>query len=88
MNKINVLITSSSRKVSLVQAFKRALEKEGGGLVITTDINPHSPASQFSDVNYVICPDEDRNYIPLLLAICKKEDIGLLIPSRDGEMVE
>ena len=83
---MNVLITSSSRKVSLVQAFKRALEKEGGGKVITVDMNEHSPASQFSDVNYVICPDDDPNYILLLLKICEREDVKLLVPSRDGEI--
>ena len=83
---MNILITSSSRKVSLVQAFKNALLKEGGGNVITADINEYSPASQFSDANYIICPDEHPDYIPLLLKICERENIGLLVPSRDGEM--
>jgi len=83
---MNILITSASRKVSLVQAFKNALLKEGGGNVITADINEYSPASQFSDANYVICPDEHPDYIPLLLKICERENIGLLVPSRDGEM--
>ena len=83
---MNIVITSASRKVSLVQAFKKALNREGGGNVITTDMNEHSPASQFSDVNYVICPDEHPDYIPLLLKICEREKVGLLIPSRDGEM--
>ena len=83
---MNIIITSSSRKVSLVKAFKKALRKEGGGKVITVDMNKHSPASCFSDVNYVICPDEHPDYIPLLLKICEKEKVGLLIPSRDGEM--
>jgi len=83
---MNIIISSASRKVSLVKAFKRALALEGGGNVITLDMNPNSPAAQFSDVNYVICPDDHPDYIPLLLKICEREKVELFIPSRDGEM--
>jgi len=83
---MNIVITSASRKVSLVQAFKKALNREGGGNVITADMNEHSPAAQFSSANYVICPDEHPDYIPLLLKICERENIKLIVPSRDGEM--
>jgi carbamoyl-phosphate synthase large subunit len=44
MKKINVLVTAASRRVPLVRAFRDAVEKFGKGRVITTDINPLSPA--------------------------------------------
>jgi hypothetical protein len=44
MKKITVLITAASRRVPLVRAFRTAVEKFGKGRVITTDINPLSPA--------------------------------------------
>ena len=40
--EMNVLITSASRKVWLVRAFQRAVEAEGGGLVIAVDASPYS----------------------------------------------
>ena len=47
MKKINVLITAASRRVPLVRAFRTAVEKFGKGRVVTTDINPLSPALYF-----------------------------------------
>jgi len=86
--EINVLITSVSRKVWLVKAFKDALKQEGiDGKVISVDINPLSAGFYVSDKHYLIPSSSDPNFIPAVLEICKKENIKLLIPTRDGELL-
>ncbi len=82
----NVLITSASRKVNLVQEFKLAL-KEIGGKVIAVDINPLSPALYFADHYELIPRSDDEIFIPSILEICRKYRIGLIIPTRDEELL-
>jgi len=83
---MNILITSASRKVSLVKAFKKALKKEKGGKVITVDVNPLSPVFYFSDLSYLVPKDSSPFFILELLKICKKHQIKLIIPTRDEEL--
>jgi len=84
---MNILITSASRKVSLVKAFQRALAKEGSkGKVITTDINPLSVAFHYSDLSYLVPKDSNSLFLPKLLALCQKHQIKLIVPTRDEEL--
>jgi len=83
---MNILITSASRKVSLVKAFKKALKKEGGGKVIAVDINPLSSAFHFSDLSFLVPPDSSPNLLPKLFKICREYNIRLLIPTRNEEL--
>jgi len=86
--EFNILITSVSRKVWLVKAFKDALKQEGiDGKVVSVDINPLSAGLYVSDKHYLVPSSSDQNFIPAVLEICKKEDIKLLIPTRDGELL-
>ena len=86
--EVNILITSVSRKVWLVKAFKDAMKYEGiDGKVVSVDINPLSAGLYVSDKHYLIPSSSDQNFIPAVLEICKKEDIKLLIPTRDGELL-
>lgn len=86
--EINILITSVSRKVWLAKAFKDALRDEGiDGKVISLDINSLSAGLYVSDKHYLVPASSDRNFIPAVLEICKKENIKLLIPTRDGELL-
>jgi Carbamoylphosphate synthase large subunit (split gene in MJ) len=85
--EINVLITSVSRKVWLVKAFKDALKDSGlSGRVISTDINPMSCGLYVSDAHYLVPQSNDKDFIPRIQDICKKEKIGIIIPTRDGEL--
>ena len=83
---MNVLITSASRKVSLVKSFKLALEAEGGGRVIAADANPQSAALYFSDEAVVLPGDDDPAYARALLDLCATRRISLLVPTRDEEL--
>ena len=80
----NILITSASRKVSLVRNFKKALGNRGK--VIAADINPKSPALYFAD-DYLIVPrSDDPNFINFIIDFCKNNSIKLIIPTRDEEL--
>jgi len=86
--KINVLITSISRKVWLVKSFKDALKQAGNnGKVISVDSNPLSAGLYFSDKYYLVANSKEQIFIPEILNICKRESIKLLIPTRDGELL-
>lgn len=85
---VNILITSVSRKAWLVKAFKDAMRHEGiDGKVVSVDVNPLSAGLYVSDKHYLVLPSSDQNFIPTILETCKKENIKLLIPTRDGELL-
>ncbi len=87
MPEINILITAASRRVSLIQAFARALEQSNlKGNVITTDMNRLSPGLYFGSRHYVVPMTTDRRYIPIIKSICFRERIHLLIPTIDDEL--
>lgn len=81
----NILITSASRKVSLVRNFKKALC--GNGSVFAADINLESPALYFADDFLIVPRSNNPNFIAFIMDFCKKEDIKLIIPTRDEELI-
>ena len=81
----NILITSASRKVSLVRNFKKALGNEGK--IIAADINPNSPALYFADDYLMVPRSDDPNFINFIRDFCKKNSINLIIPTRDEELI-
>ncbi|MFR9018580.1 MAG: ATP-grasp domain-containing protein [Fusobacterium sp.] len=87
--KINTLILSAGRRVELTKLFKKALEKLNlDGKIITADINNTAPALQFSDRYYLISRIDSENYIDDVVNICLKEDIDLVIPTIDTELLK
>jgi len=86
MKRVNVLITAASRRVPLVRAFRNAAEKFGRGRVVTTDMNPMSPALYFGHKHYIVPLTTDKYYIPIIEGICDAEDIDLVIPTIDDEL--
>lgn len=83
---MNILITSVSKKVSLVKAFKQALANEKmAGNVIGIDVNCYSAAFHFCDKKE-ICPRlDDPDFTNFLKIICTKHNIKLIIPTRDAD---
>ena len=87
MQEINILITAASRRVALIRAFARALQRlEIKGNVITTDLNYLSPGLYFGNRHYIVPLTTDPEYIPRIKSICGKENIRLLIPTIDNEL--
>ena len=83
---MNILITSASRKVELVEAFKKALSQEGGGKVIAVDVNPLSAALYHSDLACVVPRSSELNFIPTVEHLCKKYSVRMIVPTRDEEL--
>lgn len=83
---LNVLITSASRKVSLVRAFRHALEAEGGGRVIACDASPRAAALYRADLGVVVPRLDAADFEARLTDLCRQHGIGLLVPTRDEEL--
>lgn len=83
---MNVLITSASRKVSLVQAFQRALAAEGGGRVVAADSQPRAAALHIADRARLLPRTDDPAFWDALVAVIHDEAIGLVVPTRDEDL--
>ena len=83
-----ILFTSVGRRVELMQAFKEAALRLGMPLLICgADITNSAPALLYCDKTFNICRISDSDYIPMLLNICEKENIDLLIPTIDTDLL-
>jgi carbamoyl-phosphate synthase large subunit len=57
-------------------------------LKFTTDMNPElAPAAYVSDGCFEVLRVTDENYISQLLDICKKNEIGMIVPTIDTELL-
>ncbi|MFH6769226.1 ATP-grasp domain-containing protein [Gaetbulibacter aquiaggeris] len=86
---MNILITSVGRRVSLVKAFQKELKAIfRNGQVMVTDFNVSlSAGCQVADCAFQMPLVEDKNYINILLDICLKQEIKLVIPTIDTELL-
>jgi carbamoyl-phosphate synthase large subunit len=82
-----VLITAGSRRVPLLRAFQRAVRAHSPrGSVVVTDVNALSPAVYAADRSYEVPLATDPGYLDALLEVCRRERIGLLVPTIDDEL--
>lgn len=81
---MNVLITSAARKVWLVRAFQAALE--GSGRVLAADLTRLSAALHAADASALLPRSDAAGFLDAVRDLCAQEDIGLIVPSRDGEL--
>lgn len=86
---MNILITSVGRRVSLVKAFQKELKKMvPDGKVMTTDFNDKlSSACQVADKAFKFPLLNDPKYISLLIETCIANNIKLVIPTIDTELL-
>lgn len=89
MNKqINILLLSAGRRVELVNCFKNAANKLNiSSRVIAADISNTAPAIYFADKHYIISRIGTENYISDIINICNKEEIALIVPTIDTELL-
>ena len=86
-NSINILFTSSGRRVSLIKKFKDTFRQEQiNGNIITADFKYNAPTAYISDKHYVVPNVSQQNYLTELLNICINEKITLIIPLIDIEL--
>ncbi len=82
---MNVLITSASSKVLLVRAFQAAVHPRGGK-VIAADIVPDCPALFAADDAFILPRNDDPRFADAFARLCRRLRIGLVVPTRDGEL--
>jgi carbamoyl-phosphate synthase large subunit len=82
----NVLVTSASRKVLLVRAFKEALAARGSGRVLAADIDPTAAALYAADGRRLLPRSDDPAFADTVRALCESERVGLVVPTRDEEL--
>jgi len=84
---VNVLFTSVGRRVELLRAFQRAYQAlELDGDTVALDIDPLAPALQVADRPYIVPRLDHPAFVPTLVEICQREQIGLVFPLIDPDI--
>lgn len=87
--KLNILFTSVGRRVMLIRHFQETIRTLGlQGKVVGVDSSEDAPAFHVVDTAYPICRIDDPLYIQRLLELCKREQIGLLFPLIDTDLLK
>ena len=82
----NVLITSASKKIPLIQSVNESVSKVNDKIkVFSGDIDNNCLAKFFTD-DFLLMPRLEKIKITDLISLCKEREISLIIPTRDGEL--
>ena len=82
----NILITSASKKVPLIEAIKTAAQKIHPIIrIIAGDIDENSLSRYVADDFWKMPPTVDEE-LSGIIQECSQRDIHLIIPTRDGEL--
>ena len=81
---MNILFCSVGRRCELLKDFRASLGDKIR--IVVTDNSPYAPALAFADVSYQVPLISDRDYIPMILEICKREKIDALTTLIDPEI--
>ncbi|GGH86989.1 ATP-grasp domain-containing protein [Saccharibacillus endophyticus] len=85
--KTNILVTSISKKVPMIKAVRSAIERIGSpALLYGADLSDDCVAMYFVD-RFWKSPDFSEMQSEDLIAFCKRENISVIFPSRDGELL-
>lgn len=88
MSEMHILFTGTGRRIELLQAFRQASLRLGVNLkMYSADMAGDAPGAAFCDYTRKICAMRDKDYIPQLLEICRKDKIDLLIPTIDTDLI-
>lgn len=83
----NIIISSAGKRVELLKEFKSSL-KDIQGKVIAVDLNPFmSPACHMADRALEVPRVTDVDFINHLLHACKDNEVKLIIPTIDTELL-
>lgn len=87
-SQINILVLSAGRRVELIKCFKQAAAELGVlSSIIAADISETAPAIYFADRHYLVPKIGSEGYIESIIDLCNKEQIALIIPTIDTELV-
>ena len=86
--KVNILFTSIGRRVELINYWKKAYADLGiNGQIFGTDIDPLAAAANFVDSFHIVPLSRDKDFIPSIQSICKENEINLIFPLNDNDLV-
>ena len=85
----NVLLLSAGRRVELAQdLIKEIRKRDRKTKLFATDLNTdQSAACQIVDNAFTVPPATNSGYVECIIDLCKANDIGLVIPTIDTELV-
>jgi len=83
---IKVLITAagSTNGVNVISALRQ--QKEIPLYLVGADMDPLAAGMYLADAHYVVPKASSPDYIPRLIAICKKEGIEIVLPTYSAEL--
>lgn len=84
-NAPNILVVSANAKVPLVRSFQDAA-KPYRASVMTTDLKPVCAAGLVADAHHQLPRLDTKAGIEAMLNLVQKENIGLIVPTRDGDL--
>ena len=88
MSDINVLVLSAGRRVELINCFKHAAQELGvSGSVVAVDCSQTAPALYFADKYRLVPRIDSGRYAEAVTDICKEENISLVVPTIDTELI-
>lgn len=82
---MNILLLSVGTRNQIVRYFKKAFA--GVGNVVAADMSPLAPALYEADRFYIVPGMNDPTYVPVILDICKKEQIQGVLSLIDPELL-
>ena len=84
---MNLLFTSSGRRIELLRAFRRAYADLGvDGNIVVTDIDPLAPTIREADRFHLVPRLSDPGYVEILSKIARTEKIDLVVPLIDPDV--
>jgi len=86
---MNILFSSIGRRVELIECFRRDAKALGIDLhVIAVDSNAQMSAGCYvADRSFTVPHCDDSAFIPEVISICRNEDIHLIVPTTDIELM-
>ena len=81
---MNILFCSVGRRGELVKDFKASMGEDVK--IVATDNSPYAPALYLADKQYIVPLIKDEAYLPMILDICKKEQIEAVTTFIDPEI--
>lgn len=84
---MNILLTSTARRIDFVNYFHEALNETGiDGSVIVADPEDNAPSLQAGDKSYKVPHQTDSHFIESIFDICRENQIECLVPLNDWEV--
>lgn len=85
----NILVLSAGRRVELVERFKAAAKRLNiRSKIVAVDITDTAPAVHFADGFYLVPRISEDTYVSSIIEVCNKENIALIIPTIDTELLK